>query len=271
MKKLSGNNNTHSTKKNSDDEDLSSFRFGPLLKGFLLIAAVSLTIVILNDSESSKEDPTITVESSNSGIVENKSQFRGMDVITSAKPETNHEEREMELETILLKRTSNKENVLEDKVFPIDSPLLDIGKVKVKIIGVEFGVDDKIGHGLKQDDLSLDVVDTISRGFQSGFNRAVNEEATKRDASLVLYIKAKLSPDVTSPRDVQRLDTKQITLEDDQSTDAIKIYDSFGDDYLKIGKEKYGLIKYAVYSDSKSFNIKIRDQLLRIDNIPFFK
>ncbi|WII37984.1 hypothetical protein [Paenibacillus thiaminolyticus] len=186
--------------------------------------------------------------------------------------QTDEQEKSDDLsEIITLNRSDNKVPELEKRVIPLDSPKIELGNVIVKIIGIEFGEDSKVGFGLTTNDIEQDIKNASEQGFQVGFTRSFNKEASKRDASVALYINAELSPEVASPRDVEELDVQQIALYDDQGSNGIKLYNSFNSNFLKQGEEQNGLIRFAVYSDSNAFFIEVGDTTFKIANLPYAK
>lgn len=170
--------------------------------------------------------------------------------------------------TYLVKSTS-RDPRLEKTVFPLNHKFISASNTDITIVGAEFGDDSAVGNGIKYNDIGEGVSETVTKGFLSGFKKGYSDEAAKRDASLALYIKA--APyEAKSPRDVGKFDPN-IRITDDKGDNGILLYDSFSEEYLTINKETYGVFIFAVYSDSKTFNISFDDTRFSLTGLPYIK
>ncbi|GIO36260.1 hypothetical protein J41TS12_11210 [Paenibacillus antibioticophila] len=167
-----------------------------------------------------------------------------------------------------LVKDSARDSKLNNSVFPLSNELT-VNNTSITLIGAEFGDDQAVGSGIKYDDIEDDVSETLARGFARGFKKGYSDEADKRDASFALYIKA-TPHDAKSPRDIERF-TPDIEITDDKGDTGVLLYNSFSEKYLTIDEYTYGVIIFAVYSDSKEFNITFNDKKFKITDIPYMK
>ena len=176
------------------------------------------------------------------------------------------ENKEEQSQNSVILRSSNKHELLHDNVISVSGPKLTIDKVIVKLIGVELGDTNDVGAGFKK----TGIEEAFTSGFSRGLSIALNNigETKKRDVCLALYFEFSLTDDISSPRDVQKPIFK-LEVEDDKMDKGIQLYNSYSSDFLEVGKPKYGLAMYAVYSDSEKFYIQIEDNKYELDTSIF--
>lgn len=175
-----------------------------------------------------------------------------------------------DIETVTkLVKSERRDSKLQKTVFPLNYSFVSSSKTDITIIGAEFGNDQAVGNGIMYEDVGDDVSETVARSFARGVKKGFSDEAEKRDASFALYIKA--TPyDAKSPREVGKFDPN-IRITDDKGDNGILLYDSFSEEYLTINKETYGVFIFAVYSDSKTFNISFDDTRFSLTGLPYIK
>ncbi|BFH63963.1 hypothetical protein [Paenibacillus azoreducens] len=159
-----------------------------------------------------------------------------------------------------------RDSMLNDSIYPIDQPTLKINDTDLNLIGADFGKEDLEANGFKKNANDLGAIEAFSQGFKIGIARS-HGEAKKRDATLVLYLKAKPSSEITSPRDIKQSNIKA-KITDDKGEDGIELYNSFSGKYLELNKDTYGIFIFAVYSDSKYFDIAFGNTTYRVA-LPF--
>lgn len=167
-----------------------------------------------------------------------------------------------------LTKSETRDPSLKQSVYQLSSNFV-INKTDVTIIGAEFGDDQAVGNGLDYDDIRDDVSETSLKGFSIGLKKGFSDEAKKRDASFAVYIKATPS-DAKSPRDVEKF-APNIKVTDDKGDSGVLLYNSFSEPYLTINEQTYGVIIFAVYSDSKTFNVSFDDKKFTLTDLPYIE
>lgn len=148
-----------------------------------------------------------------------------------------------------------KDANLSESVAGLNAPAQNIKKIQVQLIGAEFGeYDSDIGNGLKTETPEQ----AGARGGSTGAVKSVDDDAKKKDAVLALYFKGKLLSG-TSPRDSIKGDFP-ITVKDNKNDEATVLYNSLKNSYIGVKGDTYGVMLFAVYSDSTNFYVNINNK-----------
>lgn len=163
---------------------------------------------------------------------------------------------------VMVQPAQKRHSGLTRSVTPFDTQPVVVNGIRVRLIGAEFGAEDKVGIGMALGAKTSDDRDFLE-AFASGFGRGLaqgmtgqTEELKKRDAELALYFEMRVDAEGNSPRDAKVADVPVEVL-DDQGAAGIEVSRTYGWGPMKPGEVYVEMLKVAVYSDSKRFFVRV--------------
>lgn len=161
-----------------------------------------------------------------------------------------------------------------DDVTPLESSVVVIDGIEIKIIGIDYGEDIEVkrkGNWKSSDnrDESEIAIGSFAEGFGSGLAQAIlgtDSEEQHMDGKLILYF------EMVNKNPRPRNPEIPIKIVDDKGTEytIYKSMQSFGHGPMKPEEKYLETVSLKAYSDAEYFQVKIGDALFTI-NAPKFK
>lgn len=172
------------------------------------------------------------------------------------------EQKKDEEKTIILKQTEGNEK-FRDFVTTFESPEIVYKNQSIKLVGVDFG---------KQGIPNIMGIQDVDPGQLGSFSALQGKHRDdKRDSELILFFEMK-SKEKIEPRSEIKATLPQITVIDDQGDKAkqiAKVPNKNKEVYYKKGEDVFGVVGYAVYSDTKEFKVNIGQSTLVIKDLKY--
>lgn len=181
---------------------------------------------------------------------------------TGRKNKNEKEQKKDEEKTIILKQTEGNEK-FRDFVTTFESPEIVYKNQGIKLVGVDFG---------KQGIPNIMGIQDVDPGQLGSFSalQGIHRD-NKRDSELILFFEMK-SKEKIEPRSEIKATLPQITVIDDQGDKAkqiAKVPSKNKEVYYKKGEDVFGVVGYAVYSDTKEFKVNIGQSTLVIKDLRY--
>lgn len=112
---------------------------------------------------------------------------------------------------------------------------------------------------------ATDLLDSSFSSTLSSFISSTSVSKENRDTRIAIYYSVTTNENIKSKRDIPEMDEIAFPIIDNQGSEAIFIKNSLYGKYIELGEVTYGSLLYWVYLDSEYFDIKIGDEIYRLN------
>ncbi|ARK23261.1 hypothetical protein SporoP37_00195 [Sporosarcina sp. P37] len=225
-----------------------------MLKKVLITAAGGMVALSLSACGGSPEATKDKSEKTNKDIVVSKSD-------ESPKKESSVKDDENVEPTQLIPSSQNDQ--LKDYVMSVDSPSVEFQEQEIKIIGIDFG---------KKGIPSILGIKDVSGEYIGSFSvlKGMNSDG-KRDAELILFLEFHSKKEI-DPRSGITPTIPDISVTDDRGDTAKEIAavpNAATETYYRKEGNIIAAVGFAVYSNAKSFTIKLNGNTFLVNNLNY--